>query len=274
MKKQFLLGADDPEMQAMARVLTARCACFSYASVDGIRATPGNSYRVDTVNIPEKYQLIVIECGFSTMPEATIVIDHHRPGDPGFALGPDRFWEASSIGQLHSLLGLEPDRASIVMAAFDHCFAATIRGECEGVTPEEVIHLRVVEVSHQTGVISTTVWERVTAYRRMLVHSPELIIGDQSVKDLRREHLGEGYSLEYLTAQLAAYMNGCAVLLRHCDPTRAAEKNTITGHATATTIKAFVESWAPSHGLTRIFGVPERGYAGGFASRRRSIRTT
>lgn len=273
MKKQFLLGADDPEMQAMERILTAHKIPFSYASVRKCRAQPGNAYRVDTVTILHEHQLVVIECAFDVMPDSTIVIDHHRPGDPGFALGPDRFWEASSIGQLHKLLRIEPTRHAIVMAAFDHCFAAAVQGGCEGVSNKEVIHLRLVELSSQTGVSGADIWKRVIAFRKMVAQAPELIIGGQVVKDLRGEYLGEGYSLDYLTAQLAVVMEGHAALLRHRDAVRAAEKCTITGHAAASTIEAFMNTWAPSQGLERIFGVPDRGYAGGYPARRHSSRT-
>ncbi len=272
MEKQFLLGADDPEMKAIKEILGAHRMPFSYASVKGLRANPGNSYRADTV-IPSARQLVVVECAFEGMDDSTIIIDHHRPGDPGFALGPDKFWEASSIGQLHSLLRLEPDHDALVMAAFDHCFAAAIRGECHGIKAEEVIHLRVIEVSNQTGASRAAVWDTVTGFRALLSRAPEVTIGDQAVKDLRHEYLGEGYSLQYLSAQLAAAMNGYVALLRHRDLTRGAEKNTITGHATAATIEMFMKVWAPSEGLTRIFGVPDRGYAGGFVARRRFSRT-
>lgn len=273
MGKQFLLGADDPEMKAIEHILRASGMPFSYASVKGNRTSPGDSYRGDAITVLETQQLVVVECAFKGMPDSTVVIDHHRPGDPGFALGPDRFWEASSIGQLHTLLEIEPNRHAVVMAAFDHCFAAAVHGECRGVTSEEVIHLRLIELSSQTGVSSTDVWKRVVAFRRMLAHAPELVIGDQTVKDLRGEHLGEGYSLDYLTAQLAVVMESCVALLRHRDSVRTAEKCTITGHATADTIEVFMTTWAPSQGLERIFGVPDRGYAGGYPARRSSSRT-
>jgi hypothetical protein len=209
------------------------------------------------------------------MPDSTIVIDHHRPGDPGFALGPDRFWEASSIGQLHMLLELEPDHDALVMAAFDHCFATAVCGGCAGVTAEEIIHLRVGEIAKQTRTSGEVVWKCVTDFRIALTRAPEIRIGKQTIKDLRGEHLGVGYSLKYLSAQLAVVMNGCVALLRHKDHVRQAEKNTLTGHATPATVKFFMEEWASTQGLIRVFGVPERGYAGGFVSRRRvsSART-
>lgn len=273
MKRHFLLGADDPEMKAITQILTAQGVPYSCASVGGRRASPGDSYRADAIEVPGDYQLAVIECAFEGMPDSAIVIDHHRPGDPGFALGPDRFWEAASIGQLHTLLGIKPTHHALVMAAFDHCFAAAVQGECEGVTNEEVIHLRIVELASQTGVNGADIWKRVIAFRKMLARAPELVIGDQVVKDLRGEHLGEGYSLDYLAAQLAVVMEGHVALLRHRDAVRTGEKCTITGHATAATVEAFMNTWAPSQGLERIFGVPDRGYAGGYPARRRSSRT-
>ncbi len=270
---QVLLGADDPEMKMIADILSARGIPFSYASVKGYRTSPGDSYRADAITVLGTQQLVVVETAFEGMPDSVIVIDHHRPGDPGFALGPGRFWEASSIGQLHNLLEIEPTHQAIVMAAFDHCFAATVRGRCEGVTKQEVIHLKVVELSSQTGVSGAEVWKRTIAFRKALRQAPEVVIDGQTVKDLRKKHLGVGYSLDYLTAQLAAVMEGYAVLLRHNDHVREAEKYTLTGHVAVAAIEAFINEWAPSQGLERIFGVPERGYAGAYQPRRRFSRT-
>ena len=271
----FLLGADDPEMKAMAQLLIVFGAPFLYSSVEGGRTTPGNSYRADPIDVPDAQQLVVVECAFEDMPGSTIVIDHHRPGDPGFALGPDQFWEASSIGQLHALLGIEPDHDALVMAAFDHCFATAVRGGCTGVTAEEVIHLRIGEIAKQTRTSGDAVWKCVTGFRSAFTRAPDIMIGKQPVKDMRGEHLGVGYSLEYLSAQLAVVMNGGVALFRHKDHKRQAEKNTLTGHATPATVKFFMEKWAVAQGLVRVFGVPERGYAGGFVPRRRisSART-
>lgn len=272
MKKTFLLGADDPEMRAIERLLIAHDLALLHASIEGVRASPGNSYRVDVPDVPDACQLAVVECAFEDMPDSVSIIDHHREGDPGFALGPDRFWEASSIGQLHKLLELEPDHNALVMAAFDHCFAAAVRGECQGVDAEEVIHLRIIEIANETSTGRSAVWNTVLAFRSMLTQAPEIEIGGQTVKDFRPKDMGDGYSLWYLSAQLAAYMSGHAVLLRHHDPVREGEKNTLTGHVTAATIEDFMKIWAPAQGLERVFGVPERGYAGGFVGRRSSPR--
>ncbi len=263
----FLLGADDPEMQAVERLLAQNGIPFAYATVGGVRATPGNSYRIDPVTVPNECELVVIECAFHGMPSSTTTIDHHREGDPGFALGPDRFWEASSIGQLHALLGLAPGPDARVVAAFDHCFAAAACGMCEGVEPEEIIHMRVSEMSKETGRLGSDIWASVNDFRCAFTAAPEVMIGNQRVKDFRHQHLGKGYSFEYLAAQFAAAMGGFAVLLRHGDHVRSAEKYTLTGYAEKRTIIAFMESWGPEQGLVRIFGVPQRGYAGGFISR-------
>src|SRR5919199_203532 len=127
----FLLGADDPEMKAMADLLTARHHDVRFAEVNKKRAHAGNAYEADPLELTRGEMLICIECRPTFIPTGVnlVVIDHHRPGDPGWNKGPKEYWEASSIGQLHRLLDMTPTQEARVIAAMDHCFPAAIRGE-------------------------------------------------------------------------------------------------------------------------------------------------
>src|SRR5690606_8892557 len=49
--------------------------------------------------IPAGARVYRVECDGPVIPAGAQVIDHHRPGDPGFGKSPAEFMSASSIGQ-------------------------------------------------------------------------------------------------------------------------------------------------------------------------------
>lgn len=130
----FILGAADPEMNAMEKMLTQAGQYCVYATAEGTRCHPGNAYKADSfespvegetgvINAGNGSEVAFIECGgpierfFADMGVPAHRIDHHRPGDPGFGLPPAQFWEGSSIGQLYTLLGLEATPEALLVAA-------------------------------------------------------------------------------------------------------------------------------------------------------------
>lgn len=262
----FLLGADDPEMRAISEVLKAANCEVRYATADGRRVHPGNAYKADVCERGE-LTLVLVECEPLELSGGEwIRIDHHRPGDPGYGLGPARFWEASSLGQIATRMHQWPSDLFSeykVLAAMDHCPAAAIRGECPGVAPEAVVALKVVEIARATGEPEGVVGELIDRYTLAIAGCPS-VDGLPGVVNLTAEELGCGYSAPYLTAQVAALANGCAVLLRHRDTPEGAEKVVLSGHATPEMIERFISDWGPTQGLIGIYGVPERGYAGGY----------
>ncbi len=262
----FIGGAPDPEMRMIEKVVRKAGLPFIYATVAGNPCHPGNAYKADSVKIPAGYRLVVVECELENIREFpnAIRIDHHRPQDPGFHMGASEYLEAASIGQVYHLLGIEPTQAARVMAAFDHCFPAAFRGECSGVLPREVLSIKVTEIAGGTNSSEEDVLRRINFFRSILAGTPEEKIGNQILKDLRSRYLGEGYSLDLLAAQVAVIIEGCAAILRHRDRVDDPEKVSITGHNTPETVRLFMDTWAPEHGLTRIYGVPARGYAGGY----------
>jgi len=108
----WVLGAPDPEMHLVEALLTAAGCRFVYAGAqDGARVHPGNAYKAAADRLPplKSSKLALVECGFTDpLPNDldVVVIDHHRPGDPGFGQGPARFFEASSVGQVLTELGV------------------------------------------------------------------------------------------------------------------------------------------------------------------------
>ncbi len=265
MEKYFaLLGADDPEMEMSAGLLKKTGVPFAYASVDGKRSNPKNAYTADPIEVPAGHRLVLVECEPRVVPADFIRIDHHRPGDPGYSKGPEEYWSASSIVQLHILLGVPPTEHARIMAAYDHCFAAAVRGECGGVVAGAVLAKKMVLLVKRTKTNWTEVRLHIEYYQRIIAESPLIEIGTQAVRDMRHTDLGAGYSFDLLITQVAAATGGHSVLLRHSGHDGGPEQWNITGNTLPPTVEYWMEIWAPRQGLFDIYGVPARGYAGGY----------
>lgn len=159
-RRLWILGASDPEMAAIETLLKQAGEQVAYAMVGSNRVYPGNAYKAAT--LPEYPagpfdEVILVECGF-TEPDQffglvfgetgghgkVTVVDHHRPGDPGYGKPPEEYMEASSLGQVAKLLGCQPaDECRRMIAAADHCLEAAYRGRCPGVDPEALMQWRV-----------------------------------------------------------------------------------------------------------------------------------
>lgn len=116
----WVLGAGDPEMAAIEKLLREAGERVAYAIVGGARVHPGNAYRAQTLSeypMGPLDEVILIECGFEDPDQVlglvfgaagghgkVTVVDHHRPGDPGYGQPAERFLSASSIGQVIALL--------------------------------------------------------------------------------------------------------------------------------------------------------------------------
>lgn len=266
-KRLFVLGAKDPEMDRIEELLTANGQIFVQATKNGRRVNPGNAYDADfTDDIAfTGGELVFVECAIPEAPR-DIVIDHHRPGDPGYDKGADDYFSASSIGQLYALLGIaEIPQADRILAATDHCFAAAIQGLCPGISVDEIRQLKERGIAQTLKISAEDVRAEVQRHYDNLDFRYEVIvIGSQLVAKI--PYTGIGYTLSYLSAQFAAVLAGVAVLITlrtefEDEPLR----YHLCGNATAKTVKEFMETWAPEHGLERIYGVPARGYAGGYA---------
>ncbi len=267
MKPFFLLGADDPEMKKIQSLLEQHCFPFVHATHKGKRCHPGNAYQADPISVAEEvFHLVIIECEPVNLLHYSKFtrIDHHRPFDPGFHMGSDQYWEASSIGQLHKFFGWDDSHEARVMAAFDHCFPAAVQGRCLGVSGEEVLAMKIKSIVENTGRSEKEVYEKISFFRRAILDATEEKIGSSHVRDLRTHYLGEGYSADLLSAQVAATIENRPVLLRHRDSLSEPEKISISGPVDETTAHAFKEVWGPAQGLVRLYGVPARGYAGGY----------
>ncbi|MEM1953380.1 MAG: hypothetical protein QW299_08655 [Candidatus Caldarchaeum sp.] len=152
----FVLGAQDKEMETIEELLAASRQPYGYATdSSGKRCHPGNAYKASGVsNLPsgEGKEFVFVECHIAGI-EPAVIADHHRPGDPGHGAPPERFWEASALGQIWRLLrGDEvPEEELVYIAAADHCLAAAYRGLCPRVDPERLLELRLRQKAEFRG---------------------------------------------------------------------------------------------------------------------------
>ncbi len=114
-----VLGAADPEMVAIERLLNAAGIRFAYAcAADGRRVLAGSAYSavgtVEPAPVFAATTVLLIECGglwlrSSILRHARhgIDIDHHRQGDAGYGMPPSRYLDGSSLGQLARFLARE-----------------------------------------------------------------------------------------------------------------------------------------------------------------------
>jgi len=108
----FVLGAPDPEMQAIEGLLKECGVAYAYAvDPEDQRVHPGNAYKAENFIAPpeaelpetlDDWEIVEVECAVRPRVPgvAYTTIDHHRPGDPGYGRPPSEFLAASSIGQV------------------------------------------------------------------------------------------------------------------------------------------------------------------------------
>jgi hypothetical protein len=99
----LLLGALDPEMAMVRKILRAVDVSFTMATRDTQLVSAEQAYAADFVPGVKLF----VECGFAEPDGAAMMAeraDHHNKNDPGFDAGPADFLAGSSIGQVVSWL--------------------------------------------------------------------------------------------------------------------------------------------------------------------------
>lgn len=270
----FVLGSADPEMAAIEYILRKHGYPFGYAVVADRsrprRVRPFEAYRAEAVMIPDEIDMpddpvrVFVECRIEGMEGQ--VVDHHRPGDPGFGAPPEKAFEASSLGQVIKILGLPEDIQvkvqgmmwpARVVAASDHCLTHAYQGQVPGVSPFDVVlyrnHIRAKFLRMSPGEYG----EMVERAKRAIFQAPEIMLG---IKDLRQLYRSQGPVQE---AQEAAARMGVAILYELPKGDRI--QVGLIG-ATPEQVRYFKEVFAPEEGLQDVYGDPARGFAGGFKS--------
>lgn len=301
----FILGAADPEMAAIEALLRDAGVRYAYAvDAAGVRVHPGNAYRaagyLDNgrvfpmgstygVYVPTAY---LVECSLPNDPIScdghdgqiwpTVVIDHHRPGDPGYGLPPDLYLAASSIGQVLSVLcdaGTLPGNPMtycrlsrpdlLLVAAADHCLEVAYRSRCPGVDPDALMRWRAESrAAFQRRSVDAVLADIAAARSRLraaieptatMFDDPEYIqaagltVSDSLYADFRGENIPE--------LPEAAAREGIPFLADQTD--RDGRRKVVLMAAPAYLVERFLAGEIVS-GLTDFYGDPARGFAGGY----------
>lgn len=262
----IILGADDPEMSAIEKLLNSYSIAYRYAmGADGRRVTPATAYAAVGVSgdLNSVDSIVFVECDF---PGITPVArcDHHFPGDPGYGKPPADYWEASSIGQVAALLdgnngwdiansyGVE----ILMVAAADHCLAAAYAGQCYGVDPAELAEFRIRQRAKFQKRDVAELRADMERALKILANAPRITIDGSEIADLRGTFVPELREAA-LIARLPGYL---------ASVTEPGGRQKVVISADESNVRAFMEGWAKQNGLTEIYGNPVRGFAGGYIS--------
>ena len=201
-----------------------------------------------------------------------VVVDHHRPDDPGYGLSPADFVEASSIGQVVDLLGgncpVLPDGTDVrLVAAADHCLDAAYRGLCPGVDPDELMRWRarsraafqkreVADVIRDIEAATKRLTEAATDWAEDESQTGYIAVGKHKSADLR------GYSIPELPEASAR----CGIpFLSDVSDRDGRKKVVLMGCGQHPDLLAQFMSGTLVPGLVDIYGGdPTRGFAGGY----------
>jgi hypothetical protein len=263
----FVLGASDPEMSAIERLLLDRVVPFMHARANGKRVYPANAYAATTPPqarsmLARHGRVYLVEC-VGTAPVEAVRIDHHRPGDPGYGAPPVRYWQASSLGQtvaaldqvLPAPIAVTPELRMI--AAADHCLGAAYRGLCPGVDPEALFRWHLASRAAFLHRTETQVLGAIEAAQAALHAAARVELAPGiSVADMRDR--------SYPELPLAAARAGLCCLSQVTARDGRTKIGCLVGSPVE--VESFMHTWAPAHQLTGIYGDAIRGFAGAYAS--------
>lgn len=277
MARMWILGAADPEMERIEQLLRAAGEVVKHASVGWTRVRPEEAYQA---NCPAEVagSVYLVECDVAMATSPAARIDHHRPGDPGYGQPATKFWAASSIGQVATLLSVAPTKDLVLAAAADHCLAAAYRGECPGVNPDELMQWRVGTRAAFQKRSAADILKDVSATRDALHEAPLIeLVGPAdlphtedhdwsrsvcdgcrktiAVVDMRR-------TTPYPELPEAAAREGVGYISGPLPDASGRAKFTCAGSAEQ--VQAFLDVWSPKAGMVGQYGDPARGFAGAY----------
>lgn len=189
------------------------------------------------------------------------------------------------------------DQEHVLIAAADHCLGAAYRGECPGVDPDALMEFRVRQRASFQKRDPDQILADIAVAREALRTAPTVDLGGSAVCDFRNAFtrtvapavpggpemgahvvfgdwnvgaFDEGDYHELIKAGVselpdAAAREGVAYLATVIEKD-GRKKVVIGGSTTPEQVRAFMESFATSQGLTGVYGDPARGFAGGYVS--------
>lgn len=267
----FVLGSGDIEMETIEALVNQRGFVSSRAMKYEEYVNPRNAYEAD----PEEVYgcpVVLVECEPVNHAELNVIArcDHHRPGDAGFDCGPDDFMNGSSLGQVMKLLsggefefknlqwylnGEVVDRRLVAIAAGDHCLGHAYAHRCDGISPEEILEIRVEEKALFRAANADDIMEEIKASIRIIRELPAVTVGGWKFADARRMNISE--------LPEASAFTGTAVMYSRLDPRENRVKvGVLNGEKES--LEAWMK-WAEDNPeLEGVYGNPTRGYAGAY----------
>lgn len=248
----FVLGSTDPEMEEIEKAVTRAGHRVAYATIRGKRVRSDNAYDADGVSasLPVGAQRVFVECAVRGL-RCDVIVDHHSPGDPGFAMPAEQYLQGSSLGQVLALLGLEPTEQQRLIAAADHCPTQAYSGNCPGVCPKALSRWRTESRAARRGVTVEEMEQSIEAGRRYLQEEAERVTfcGRQFpwVADRAQLEIAEAsarFGVPFMYAEQPRY-GKVKLGIMGAEP-------------------EVIEAWMAECGLEQVYGNPSRGYAGGY----------
>jgi hypothetical protein len=162
-KHYFILGSEDLEMYTIRNYLNRLdLRYFAALNENFKRCSGGYSNSIFPIHkhpdLADMIPIFVECCPKGGYPENAVIIDHHTPGSFGYDLGPDKFVEASSLGQVLAIVnyddgpqfdgtnwiykGEKLNQDWVLTMAYDHCLPRALNNECPGVTASAVFDFR------------------------------------------------------------------------------------------------------------------------------------
>lgn len=251
MEKVFILGAPDPEMEEIERVLREQGREVRYAALRNRRVRAEQANRADGVIgglIPQSCECVFVECRVMGL-NPSFIIDHHQPGDPGYAGTPAEYLESSSLGQTLSFLGLEATYEQKLIAAADHCPTQAYRGECPGIDVKDLAAWRTGSRAQRRGIAFEEMERRIEEARVLLENSERIVFCGQELcwvddRDSEVVEASARYNIPFMYKEVQKDGTNKLGIM-------GAEPHVI-------------EKWMQQCGLPRVYGNPHRGYAGGY----------
>jgi hypothetical protein len=267
-----IFGGQDPEEQAARAVALANGCATATATINSEKVAAFNAYKangftLDSGVLSEVSQTIIFECSTAAAGEMKVIAqcDHHNPGDHGYGLGPDKFWEASALGQLCAVLGVEATPELEIIAAGDHCPADAYAGSCAGIDPAEFMKFRIAgKVAFYASNPRTA--DKADAEKiRVAIEAAKIKLAQAEQVDGVCDLRDAGMIDELPEAALSrgmAYMASLPDTNRDRNPT-GNTKYVLGGHTTPEIVKNFM-AWGNGlpNKVADAYGNPTRGFAG------------
>lgn len=247
----FVLGAPDHEMVEIRRVCKEKKLPHAHATRFGNVVRSFEAYRATDLRgrLPLDHQVVFVECSVAGLRSA-LSIDHHHEGDPGYGKGPQDYMVGSSLGQFLALIGETPTQRQRVIAAADHCLSAAYRGQCPGVSPEELIQFREETRSEARGIPLDELRRQISEATQTLLDAPRIRLADTDVAWLGEDAPAEASEASARAGLPYAYVR------------KEVDGRVKSGIRSAP--PAAIEAWMQRCGLAQIYGDPQRGFAGGY----------